>query len=160
MNLHTFATGLQLAVRAGVAAGVSYELAQLLGLQYPFYAFLAAVIATDLSPSQSRQLGLRRLLATIVGAACGALLSPLLPPGAWAIGIGILIAMLISEVLDARDGAKVAGYICGIVILFHDSEPWRYAVFRFVETVLGVTVAWVVSYVPKLLRTSEPNKKV
>jgi uncharacterized membrane protein YgaE (UPF0421/DUF939 family) len=155
MNVETFTTGVQLAVRAAAAAGLSIAIARLLGLEYPIYSFLAAVIATDLSPSQSRQLGLRRLGATVVGAACGATLSPLLAPGAWAIAIGILVAMLISQLLQAREGAKVAGYICGIVLLDHSAEPWLYAYFRLIETGLGVAAAWMVSYVPKLIRTEQ-----
>jgi uncharacterized membrane protein YgaE (UPF0421/DUF939 family) len=138
-----------------VAAGLSIAIAKLFNLEYPIYSFLAAVIVTDLTLSQSRQLGLRRLLSTIVGAICGAALSPVLPPDAWAIGLSILVAMLICQLLQARDGAKVAGYICGIVVLDHSAEPWLYAYFRFTETVLGVAVAWMVSCVPKLLHIDE-----
>jgi uncharacterized membrane protein YccC len=46
---------------------------------------------------------------------------------------------------------KVAGYICGIVLLEHATEPHSYAFLRFLETVIGVLVAWAISYVPKLI---------
>src|SRR4051812_5645009 len=92
-------TGFQLAVRASAGAGISVAVAQALGMQYPIYAFIAAVIVTDLSPVLSRQLGLRRLGATVVGAACGATLSPLLPAGAIAIGSSILAAMLLCQLV-------------------------------------------------------------
>jgi uncharacterized membrane protein YgaE (UPF0421/DUF939 family) len=157
VNLQTLTRGVQLAVRAAVAGGLAVAIAQLFKVEYPIYAFLAAVIATDLTPAQSRQLGLRRILATLVGATCGATLSPLLPPGPWAIGLSVLVAMLISEVLQARDGAKVAGFICGIVVLDRNAEPWLYAYLRFIETALGVAVAWAISYVPKLIRIDEPG---
>src|SRR5882757_4882798 len=143
----------QLAVRASVAATVSLAMARVLQLDYPIYAFLAAIIATDLTPLQSRQLGLRRLIATVVGAVCGALGSPILPQEAWAIGFGILVAMFISQLLQVRTGAKMAGYICAIVMLHYGSEPWTYALLRLIETALGVIVAWAISYVPKLLHT-------
>jgi uncharacterized membrane protein YgaE (UPF0421/DUF939 family) len=134
---------------------LSVAIAQLFSLQYPIYAFLAAVIVTDLTPSQSRKLGMSRLAATVVGAMCGATLSPLLPPGPWAIGLSILIAMLVCQLVRAGDGAKVAGYICGIVVFDHSSEPWLYAFFRFIETALGVAVAWAISYVPKLIEVDK-----
>jgi uncharacterized membrane protein YgaE (UPF0421/DUF939 family) len=151
--------GFQLSLRSALAAGLSMAAAQLLELQYPIYALLAAVIVTDLKPGQSRKLGLHRLLATLVGAACGATLSPLLPPGPFAVGLSILLAMSICQLLRASDGAKVAGYICGIVVLDHSSEPWHYAFLRSIETALGVGVAWSISHVPKLIRLDDPLQK-
>jgi uncharacterized membrane protein YgaE (UPF0421/DUF939 family) len=157
-NVQALTRGLQLAVRAAVAAGLSLVLAQFLELEYPLYAFIAAVIVTDLSPSQTRQLGLRRIVATVVGAVCGAALSPLLPPEPWSIGLGVLAAMLLSNLLHVDEGAKVAGYICGIVLLAYGSEPWSYAFYRLVETILGIVAALVVSLVPKLIRVEEPGR--
>jgi len=159
VNLQTFTKGLQLSVRAAVGAGLSLALAQLLNLEYPIYAFIAAVIVTDLSPSQTSHFGLRRLVATVVGATCGAALSPVLPPESWAIGVGILIAMLACNLISLQEGAKVAGYICGIVLLAHHSEPWSYAFYRFVETILGVVAAVLISLVPKLIRAVESERQ-
>jgi uncharacterized membrane protein YgaE (UPF0421/DUF939 family) len=152
-------SGLQLALRASVAAGVAIALAQLLGLSHPLYAFLAAVIVTDLAPSQSRKLALHRLVATAVGAVCGALLTPLLPAGPLAIGVSILIAMLACQLVRVPEAAKVAGFICGIVVLENSVDPWLSAFGRFVETTLGVVVALLVSYVPKLIKLDEPEEK-
>jgi len=145
-------TAVILAFRAGVAGALATWIAMVLSLQYPIYAFIAAVIVTDLSPAQSRRLGLRRILATVIGAVCGAALSQLLGPGPVAVGIAVVVAMLLGTLLGAGDGARVAGYICGIVVLDHTAEPWLYATQRFVETALGVIVAWGISYVPKLVR--------
>ena len=155
---HRHIEGVQLALRASTAAGAAIALAYLLKLETPLYAFLAAVIVTDLTPSLSRQLGLRRLAATAVGALCGATLSPWLGSDPFAIAASILIAMLISHLVRAREGAKVAGFICGILVLEHNSDPWLSALHRFVETALGILVAWGVSYVPKLIRLKQPAR--
>jgi uncharacterized membrane protein YgaE (UPF0421/DUF939 family) len=155
VDLQRLTKGAQLSLRAAVGAGVSLALAGLLQLDYPIYALIAAVIVTDLSPAQSRQLGLQRLAATVVGAACGATLVPLLPPAPWAIGLGILIAMLICNLVQLWAGAKLAGYVCGIVMLTFSSEPWIYALYRVIETLLGISVAVLISFIPKLLRTGE-----
>jgi uncharacterized membrane protein YgaE (UPF0421/DUF939 family) len=154
-----FLRGLQLALRASAAAGVAIALAQLLGLPHPVYAFLAAVIVTDLAPSECRKLALHRLVATVVGAVCGALLTQLLPAGPLAIGFSILVAMLACQLVQVPDAAKVAGFICGIIVLEDSAEPWLNAFFRFVETTLGVVVALLVSYVPKLLKLDEPDEE-
>jgi uncharacterized membrane protein YgaE (UPF0421/DUF939 family) len=155
MNLQAL-TGLQLAVRAGVGAVVALQIAQLVGSQHPVYAFIAAVIATDLVPSESRKLGLRRLIATAIGAVCGAALSLVLPSDPWSIGLSVLIAILGCELFGIKDGSRVAGFICGVIVLHHAGEPWEYAFHRFIETALGVAVAWAISYVPKLIRIQEP----
>ena len=134
-------------------------LALLFGLQYPIYAFLAAVIVTDLSPSRTRQLGLLRLIATVVGAGIGAMLSMVLPAGPWSLGLGVLLAMQVSHLVKAQEGAKVAGYICGIVLLEHGAHPWSYAFFRLIETALGIAVATSISFVPKLIRIEEHDPR-
>ena len=161
MELRTFVSGVQVALRASAAAGLSIAIARLFGLQHPLYAFLAAVIVTDLASSQSKRLGTLRLVATVVGAVWGAILTQLLPPDAWGIGVSILIAMLTCQILHSSEGAKVAGFICGIIVLDHSAEPWASAFHRFVETALGVVVALLISYVPKLIRfnETEPAKR-
>lgn len=155
MNQHSLTTEFQLAIRVAVAACVSLALAQLLHLQHPLYAMIAAIIVTDLNPSQSRQLGLRRLVATAVGALWGATLIQLLPSSTWTMALGVLVAVLSCYFLKASGAAKIAAFICGIVVLDHDNAPWSYALFRFIETALGIVVAWAISYVPKIIRVDD-----
>jgi uncharacterized membrane protein YgaE (UPF0421/DUF939 family) len=59
--------------------------------------FLGAVIVTDLSPSQTRQLGLRRLAGSALGATVGAAISYYLPSAPWSIGLSVLVAMFLSQ---------------------------------------------------------------
>jgi uncharacterized membrane protein YccC len=159
LDWRTHIRGIQLALRAAAASAVAVAIASLLKLEHPIYVLLASVIVTDLKPSESRRLGLLRLASTVVGAICGAVLSPILPPGSLSVGLSILTAMLICQLLQARDGAKVAGFICGIVVLDHSAEPWRDSALRFVETALGVVIAWLISYVPKLIRLNEIDEE-
>lgn len=65
-------SGIQLALRATVAAGLSVALARFCKFEQPIYALIAAVIVTDLPAFRTSNLGQWRLVATIVGAACGA----------------------------------------------------------------------------------------
>ena len=150
-------SGLPLSIRAGLAAGLAVTIARFLGLQYPLYALIGAVMVTDLSPSQTRQLGLRRLAGTLLGATVGAALGPLLLAGPLAIGLSILVAMFLSHLLRLQGAAKVTGYVCGIVVLDHGIDPWSYALYRLIETVLGIGVAVSVSLIPRLLPLDEPK---
>jgi uncharacterized membrane protein YgaE (UPF0421/DUF939 family) len=117
---------------------------------------ISAVIVTDLSAAQTRRLGLPRLAGTVVGAAVGATVSPLASAGSAALAAGIFGAMGLTHFLGLRDAAKVAGYVCGIVLLDHSGAPWTYAAFRLIETALGIAIAVLVGHVPKLV-TVEPS---
>jgi uncharacterized membrane protein YgaE (UPF0421/DUF939 family) len=149
--------GLQLSIRAAVSAGSAVAIAQLLQLQYPLYALVGAVIVTDLSPLQTRQLGLQRLAGTVLGAGIGAAVIHVLPPGPVTIGFSILSAMFLSYILRLRGAAKITGYVCGIVMLEHQGHQRSYALFRLIETVIGIGVALLVSFVPKLISLDKPK---
>ncbi|HWM41185.1 MAG TPA: FUSC family protein [Burkholderiales bacterium] len=146
---------MQLSLRVALAAMLALVFARLLHLQHPLYAMIAAVIVTDLSTAETHKLGLRRIAGTVLGGALGALLSLLLPSGVWAIGAGIFGAMFLSHVLRLPEAARVSAYTCAIVLLEHGDGPWFYAFYRTAETLLGIVIAILVSYVPKLFRTGE-----
>jgi uncharacterized membrane protein YgaE (UPF0421/DUF939 family) len=149
----SFTSALQLATRCAVGATLAFAIAQGMKLEHPIFALAAAVIATDLTPAQSRELGLRRVVATVVGALSGAIATSAKFVGICAVGPSILVAMLICHRVGAYEGARVAGYICGLIVLLDEgAQPWHYAFFRMIETALGVLVAWGLSFVPKLLR--------
>ena len=142
---------LQLSTRAALAAALAVALAQWIGLAYPLYAMIAAVIVTDLDPVQTRSLALTRIAGTALGVVLGASMSLFLPHGPIAIGVGIFVAMFVSHLLGRKDAARLAGYGCALVVLGYSGEPWTYALFRFVETLLGIVVALAVSALPKVM---------
>ena len=150
-------SALQLSLRAAVAAGAAVAISEFFELQYPFLALLAAVIVMDLSPSKTRRLALQRLAGTLLGATLGATLSAYLPAGPLATGFSILAAMLLSHAVLAPEAAKLAGYVSGIVVFGHGEQPWSYASYRLIETLLGVGMAVLVSLVPKLLGVEIPD---
>jgi uncharacterized membrane protein YgaE (UPF0421/DUF939 family) len=152
VNRQLLTTGIQVATRAAVGATLAVALSQLLGLQHPMYALIAAIIVTDFSASTTRKLGLKRLVSALIGACCGAVLRSTLPPSVWSLGLGISLAMFACHLSPMRDGAKVAGYMCGIVLIAYGTNSWSYAFFRLLETALGIGFAWLVSLVPKLVR--------
>jgi len=146
---------LQVSVRAATAAGLAVALAQVLRLEFPIYAMIGAVIVTDLSAARTRQLAVTRMVGTILGAVFGAAISPLgaiHDIGAIVVGAGIFAAMFTSHLLRIKDSAKVAGYVCGVVLLTHSDHPWSYALYRGLETGLGIGAAFAVGMVPKLLK--------
>src|SRR5437762_4197899 len=107
----------QLSLRAAVAAGLALVAAQLLRLEHPLYAMISAVIVTDLVPSQTPKLALPRLAGTLVGSAIGVrhhhpAAIRCLDNYRW--HFRSHVRKLYSYLQAA---AKVAGYVCGIVLL-------------------------------------------
>ncbi len=160
MSYSTLTPAFQLSIRAALSAGLAVAIAELLRLQYPLYALIGAVIVSDLSPSQTRQLGLRRLAGSVLGATVGAAISQFLPSAPWAIGLSVLAAMFLSHLLHLQGAAKITGYVCGIVVLEHGAHPWSYALHRLIETILGIGVAILVSLVPKLIPIDKSKQQV
>jgi uncharacterized membrane protein YgaE (UPF0421/DUF939 family) len=146
---------MQLALRSGVAAAAAVAIAIALELEFPIYAMIAAVIVTDLSSQRTRELGLQRLVGTVLGAGLGALVSMAGLIGPLAIGLSIALTLFLCHALKLEGTAKLAAYVCGIVVLDHSAQPWEYAAFRLVETVLGVVVAAAVSAIPLLIRARD-----
>ena len=145
-------TALQLSIRAATAGGLAVGIAQWLKLPFPIYALIAAVIVMDLSPSKTLQMALQRMAGTLIGATVGAVLSYWLPSGPLAIGVSVFLAMLLSFVARVQGGAKLTGYVAGIAVMSYGANPWSYALYRGIETFLGIAMAVLVSLVPKLLR--------
>ena len=151
-------TAIQVSTRASVAATLSVVIARWAGLEFPLYALIAAIIVTDLSPARTRQLSLQRLAGTVIGAAVGALVSVASPAthgGPLTIAVGVLGAMLLSHAFRITAAARLAGYVCGIVLLNYNDHPWSYASYRFVETLIGITTAVIVSFVPALFTADD-----
>jgi uncharacterized membrane protein YgaE (UPF0421/DUF939 family) len=146
--------GVQLAARAATAAALSIAAANAMALPFPIYAMIAAVIVTDRSPLQTRRLSVPRIVGTAIGMTIGATLSAVLGANAAATGVGIFIAALIS-VLVLPDAAKLSGYGCAIVLLGYRDNPWIYAWYRLLETLLGIGMALLVSMVPLILRDDD-----
>ena len=145
-------TALQLSLRAAVATGMAVAIAQWLELPFPIYAVLAAVIVMDLSPSKTREFAVQRLVGTVLGAVVGVIFSYSQYEGPIAVTISILAAMMLSYAVGLYPAAKLAGYVCGIVVLAHSDHAWWYAFYRVIETFLGIAMAVLVSLIPKLLR--------
>jgi uncharacterized membrane protein YgaE (UPF0421/DUF939 family) len=156
MRIRQIVVGSQLALRAAVAGTVSFYLATFFNLQHPIYALVAAIIVTDFSPAETTRLGAQRLAATGIGAVCGVVLSGAFGQIQWIVGLGILIAMILCHASNISAGAKVAGYVCALVILNDGEDPWMHARYRVIETVVGIAVAWTLSLVPRLIRLEEP----
>ena len=158
MRWRKLQVGAQLAVRAAVGAAISLAIARALNLDTPIFAMIAAVIVTDRNPAETRKLAIRRVISTAIGAACGVALAQVLGQSSWEAGIAIFFAMMLSIAVTQLSDPKIAAYLCALIIINFSDNPWHYAFYRFIETVLGIMVAWAISLVPKVFDLEEPEE--
>jgi len=142
----------QLSLRAAIAAGIAAVVAVLLHLQHPVFALISAVLVTEYSPSQTQALAVMRFAGVAIGSVLGAILAAFVPQGPWLPMLGVFVGMFLSYALRLRGAAKLAGYMCAIVVVNTGVDPWEHAIHRTMETVLGITAALLVSLAPKLVR--------
>ena len=145
----------QLSLRAALAAGLAVAVAALLHLQHPVFALISAVLVTDLAPSRTRALAVPRFAGTALGTLLGACLAAWTPHGPWLPVVGVFAGMFLSYLLRLRGSARLAGYMCAIVVVNVGQDPWAHALHRMFETVLGIGAALLVSLMPTLLRRSD-----
>ncbi len=142
---------MQLGFRAALASLLSALVALRLGIDFPIYAVIAAIVVTDPSPEVTRRTGLLRLVGNVIGAGLGGGLGSLLGHTPLVMAGGVLVSILLCELIGLKDAAKITGYITGIVILFHGDKPWAYAWARFVETSIGLGFAILVGSLAEVL---------
>jgi uncharacterized membrane protein YccC len=120
---------------------------------------IAAVIVIDLVPKRTRELAGARIAGTVLGAGGGALIAQFLPPGGATFGLGIMGTMFVMHLMRVPEAARLAGFVCGIVLLDHSNNPWLYALYRLIETVLGISVAAGLSLLPSLIPDPQSERR-
>lgn len=154
-------------VKTAVAVVLSYLIFVPFGLLYnesypgvlgyigPLYACIPCVVCMQSSLEQTLQVGLSRFFGVLVGAVLGTLVILLPDPltGIWVVkalllGLSCVLGILICTALG-RPAACTMACILPIVMTISGSVPEAerhyYALARVLETVMGVSVAFVIN---------------
>lgn len=150
---------MQLAFRAAVGAVLALSIARWIGFDTPIFALIAAVIVTDRNPAETRRLAIRRVISTAIGALCGIGLAQFLGSSAWEAGMAIFVSIVASIAVTKLGDPKLAAYLSALIVINYANDPLHYALDRFLETALGIVVAWVISLVPRLIELEEEEAK-
>lgn len=143
-------------LKTGLAVWLCLVLSKIFSLP-PFFAIIAAVICMKVTPQDSIDVGVNRVLGTIIGGFIGMLLLYGLThfavpsEGFWydVVAVGVLMVMIKVLSLVYRTGAVIISSVVYFSILYMDIGDlsiFAYSVTRVIETLLGVLVAILINY--------------
>ena len=129
---------------------------------HPLFGYIYAVIEMRESSEKTKQFGLRRIKATLIGLAVGLSALPLsIRYGTYAgqgaafvlndlviILLGILLTLWLAELLRCENFCGIAAIIFVICLVRDrstDINIYLYAILRVFQTLLGVFCAWVIN---------------
>lgn len=133
-------------VKTGVAVGLCIFIAQLLHLEYPFYSAIATVIALQATMADSFKQGLNRLKGTFIGAVFGYLFALVAVNNPLWTGLGIIVTFAVLNYMRWKEAMQIASVLFIAITLNIMGEPLNYAINRFIDTALGILVAFLVNW--------------
>jgi len=146
---------------------------------HPIYIYIYGIIEMRDSSTKTVDMGLLRIKATFTALAIGL---PLLVLGLYLksltdsvtaetaielaiILFGSLVTLCVAELVGCRALCGLAAAILIILLVSHsEDEPLTYSILRAVQTVIGVSVAWLINvklfpYPPRRKRAANEQKE-
>ncbi|TVM32810.1 FUSC family protein [Oceanidesulfovibrio marinus] len=136
------------ALRVGVAAVLTYVIAEVTQMEEGYWAVISAIIVMHATMGRSLNAGWSRIIGTGIGASLSAIAVSILGQTPLSLGLAIFLTLLVCGYLTyLHEAFRMACITAGIVILVGaDQHHVAHTAFvRFVEISMGVSVAMVVS---------------
>jgi len=134
-------------IKTAIAILVCLIIANLLQLQYPFYAAIATVISMENSVTNSFTAGKYRMMGTFVGAGAGLAFATIQPENIWLCALGTIVAIYICNLLRWNKSIPIAIIVfLAIMLNLQGDSPIHYSINRIIDTLIGVGVAVMVNY--------------
>jgi len=133
--------------KAAVAAVAAVLLFGLTGLTGGIWAAVSAVIVTQPSVHPSVKASLMRVIANLIGASVGAVMSVALGHQMLSLAVGVLVTGMICHFTKLDEALRPAYAAVVIVIMSPDTRGWYGPLDRVLAVFLGCVCALVVGFV-------------
>ena len=134
----------------------------------PFYSAIAAIICLKSDVEGSREIGINRIIGTMLGGLCGLIYLLIVPANYLPVPVELILISLLASIIIwvmAMAGKPKAISILAIVFLSitinHGNEgnlPFLFAFNRTFDTMVGVIMAIVVNWTDFEIRENYNNK--
>jgi uncharacterized membrane protein YgaE (UPF0421/DUF939 family) len=139
--------------KAALAAVASVLLFRWMDLPGGVWAAVSAVIVTQPSMHPSVRASLTRVIANLIGATLGAILSLALGYELLALAVGVLVTGMICHFTKLDDALRPAYAAVVIVIMSPDIQGWHGVLDRVLAVFLGCVCALAVGFICDKLAT-------
>ncbi|SCY62165.1 FUSC family protein [Alkaliphilus peptidifermentans] len=133
-------------IKTGIAVSITMLVANLLKIEYPFFALVAALIAIQPTVSDSWHSGVNRMIGTFIGAFVGVIFGIIAPINFILVGVGLILLIHIMNRLGWSESINIAGVVFLAIIVSDNSGQTIYAINRLVDTFIGISIALGVNY--------------
>ena len=135
------------ALKTGIAALLSMLVYRALHLEHGYWAVISAIIVMQANLGGSIRAGIDRLVGTAIGALLGTLAFRYIGQTPISVGISIALTIFVCSWIGLKQAYRLAAVTASIVLLMGETNPWQAGWNRFLDVVLGVVIALLVSAV-------------
>lgn len=97
--------------KLAIATTLAAVVAQLLNLEYPFYAAITPAIVMGATRTSTLEAGVNRVKGTIVGTLVGAAFASTLGSNSWSLLFAVMASIFVCHLLQLADVYRLAGYV-------------------------------------------------
>lgn len=134
-------------IKTALAVVITLFIGDLLSIQSPFFAAIAAIISMESSVSESFKSGRNRIYGTILGGIVALTFSLMLPTNTIVIGLGIIVIIYLCNLFGWKDTVKISSFVFLSILLNYESgSHLNYVLHRTLDTFLGLTIGTLVNF--------------
>ena len=143
----SFWRDVKLPLKTAIAAALSFLTYRALHLPHGYWATISAIIVMQSNLGRSLSESLTRIIGTAIGAFMGALVMAMLGMNALSLAVAVGLTAILCTRLRLSTSMRLACVTAAIVLLINEGSAWRSGLNRFVDVVIGVIIALLVSLV-------------
>jgi len=153
-------------IKTVIATFIAIIASNVLGFETPFYATWTAFLCIQASIVESSKMGVKRSIGTLIGGVFALVYLVFVPYNIYMIPLGIFVIIYLCNLIDRKDLISISSVVF-LVISFRVNtidtfEPVAYVITRFIETFVGIVIAFLVNYYIKppnpFIKLGELNK--
>lgn len=126
--------------KTGIAVALCIFLVKSFDLASPLLAVVAAIITIQPSITKSIVQGGNRVIATIIGGFIGFVIVSYFGAHPITVGLAVILAIAISIRLKLQDGIVITAITVAAVMVDVTGDPKYFALYRLIETLIGIGV--------------------